>query len=361
MTENDILGFNPNDLAIFNQEEKTSKFENSKIYKTKPENSISDDHVYRATIKLVLNPFDFKNSILEQQMYTLKDAEGYFNVISSLTADDTSCPIFTAWKKCRYADKSSALYLQQAKEDEGGKELFKKRYSRYVTVQIIEDKNQPDLEGQFMLWKLPKSVWDIVNAKMHPSAESGKPAIPVMDFLYGRSLDIEVTPGPGKPGDERYSRETKYFAELSEDVVCCVNPDGSPLLNDEEQEVLDTYVAAKKKIWRTKDPDTRQKMEEELMGEENTKKLADIYRRVLEQIKEVCPNVYEELGYKEWSEKTKARVQNWINIVLAGGNPSEMVPATTPTNPVTTATENVVNTPSVSESTSTDEEDDLPF
>ena len=368
-TENDILGFDPQSLSVFNQDEAPKSQGNSLIYKTKPADSKSEDKVYRATIKVVYNPFDPKHSILDQQSYALQDSEGWLTVVSSLTTGDTSCPIFKAWKKCHFAEKNSILWKQAASAEDGGKALFDKRFARYCVVQILEDNNQPNLVGKFMLWKLPKSVMDIIMAKMNPSPESKKPAIPVMDFLFGRSIDIEVTPGPGNPGDERYARETKYMAELSEDVVSCINPDGSPLLNDEEQKILDHYVEAMKEVWKEKDPEVRATKKAAVDQDPNTAALGKIYNsKVIPTIKSVCPNLIEELGYKPWSDNVKARVQKWIDIVLAGNDPKtvEAAPAVAATVGTTTETQaqapastaTVTTAPTESE---VDPTSDLPF
>lgn len=369
MNENEILGFDPTQLTVFNANETNKPSGNPLIYKTQPANSVSEDGVYRATIKIIYSPQNFKDSVLEQQSYSMQDANGWFNVVSSLTVGDTSCPIFTAWKKCRYAEEKSALWLQQAGADQGGKGLFDKRYTRYVTVQILEDKNQPELVGKYMFWKLPKSIWDIVNAKMNPSKESNRAPIPVMDFLFGRAIELEVIPGPDdKNAPERKTRETKYMGELTEEVVSCVNPDGSPILNDDEQDVLDTYVRAMKKVWKSKDADERTKMLEEINADENTKELKKIYNKVLAQIKSVCPDLNAELGYKKWTPEVAARVDAWVNIVLSGNNPATVAKApndvvdnvgTTATSAQTTGTPTVVETTHTG--TTANDDDDLPF
>ena len=366
MNENEILGFNPQDLSVYNQEENTSKNYNSNIYKTRPADSKSDDGIYRATIKVIYNPFNLRQSVLEQQSYGLQDADGWFSVVSTLTNNDTSCPIFKAWKKCHFAEKGSDLWLQAATKDNdpNGKGLFDKRFARYVTVQIIEDKNQPELEGKYMFWKMPKSVWDVINTKMNPSPESKKASIPVMDFLFGRSIDIEVTPGPDDPQHpERKARETKYMAELSEDVVSCVNPDGSPLLNDSEQEVLDEYVRAMSKVWRSRDLNERAQLMAEINADPNTIKLREIYTKVLEDIKKVCPNLIEELGYKEWDDATKVRVQNWIDVVLSCNNPAQTTKAVQDViESKNTTTETTAPVPTEAPTpVPTNDEDDLPF
>lgn len=369
---NDFLGFDPSQLSVFNQNDgKKEGFVNPYLYNTNPANTVSEDGYYRATIKIVYNPHDYRSSVIEQQSYGLQDERGWFSVVSKLTLNDTSCPIFKAWKTCHYAKKEEnpVLWAQAAKKEEGGKALFDKRFARYVTVQVIEDKNQPDLVGKYLFWKLPATVWEIIDAKMNPSKESGKASIPVMDFLFGRSFDIEVIPGPGKPGEERYNRERSYRVEMSEDVTQVINPDGSPILNDAEQAVLDKYVSAMKKVWASKNPEERLTMINNINADENTIEFRSIYSRIREEIKSVCPNINDHMSYVEWTDEVKARVQKWIDKVLAGENP------TAATTPVTTAPSNNTSNEAKSDETpanntaatqstaelNTTVDDDLPF
>lgn len=338
-TENDVLGFDPQDL--FKEQEKEtaqqSNPSNGLIYRMRPadvKEEVDKNHIYRAKIKVVYNPFDRRHSFLDQQTYAMNDKQGFFSVISSLTLNNEegkNCPIFKAWKKCRYAkqndgtfksDFDRTLWLQQAKEDEGGKALFDKRQARYCVVQILEDKNQPDLVGAFKLWKIPASIYKIIEQKQNPTDEK-KAAIPVMDYLFGRAIEIEVTPGPGKPGDVSYTRQVDYAGELTEDIEPCINPDGSPLLTSSEQDILDTYVEAMKKVWKSKDPAEREALLAEILKDENTVAFRPIYARVLEQIKSWAPNL-DTLSYKEWTPEVKTRVQNWIDVVLSGNDPKEV-------------------------------------
>ncbi len=316
MNENDILGFDPRQLSTFSESNKP-KTGNEFIYKTKPEESVSKDGIYRCSIKVIYNPFNFKQSVINQQAYWLEDADGGFLAVSSLTNGDTNCPIFKAWKKCHFADEGTPLWKQAAKEDKGGNNLFNKRQAKYVTVQVMEDKNHPELEGKFMIWKMPiNGVWNVIDSKMNPSAESGKCALPIMDFLFGRTLDIEVKPGNGPKGSETYRRDTSYVCEISEDTTCCTNPDKSPLLTSSEQVILDNYVKEVKEIWKEKDPEKRAVMQKELDAKPNTAELKKIYSQVITKLKEMCPNVLELMGYKPWDENLTNRVNHWINIVL---------------------------------------------
>ena len=355
--ENDILGFDPTQLSVFNEPETQKSSGDPLIYKPAPEKSNSEDGIYRSTIKIIYNPFDLRTSIVEQQSYSMQDSNGYFNIVSSLTINDTNCPVFKAWKKCRYAEEGSVLWLQQAPKDKGGKQLFDKRFARYVTIQVMEDENQPELVGKYLFWKLPKSIWDIINAKMNPT-DPKKAPVPVMDFLFGRSIDLEVIPGPDdKAHPERKKRETKYMGELSDDTVSCTNPDGSPLLNDEEQEVLEDYVSAMSKVWKCKDPDERKELLAEVNAQENTKKLKKIYSKVLDQIKSFCPNLVEHLSYKEITGDKLDRVNKWIEIVLSGNDPAA---ANNVPEVLKSETEETTSTVEVSTEDSSDD-DDLPF
>jgi len=328
MNEVEVFGFDPSQLDVFNQDNETRSAGNPLIYKTSPSISKSEDGHYRCTFKIVYNPFDLHKSVLEQQSYGLKDTTGWFTVISSLTNGDKTCPIFKAWKKCHFAKPENGgmdkiLYNQALPKDKGGKGLFDKRYARYVVVQVLEDENQPEKVGKYLFWKCPKAIWLQIDAKIHPSAESKKAKIPVMDFLFGNSIELEVIPGAGNPGDETYGRDTKYIGEFSRRPVSCVNPDGSPILNDSEQVVLNNYIAAMEPVWDSKDPAKRAELEAAIKADPNTAELGKIYNKVLEQIKSVCPNIEEELSYKPWSDTVKARVDRWIKIVLAGNDPED--------------------------------------
>jgi hypothetical protein len=358
MTENfdDILAFDPSQLSVNNPQETQRSAGNMNIYKPKPADAKSEDGIYRSQIKVIYNPFDLRRSVLEQQSYAIQDANGWFTVVSSLTNNDTNCPLFKAWKTCHYS-KDENLQNQAKTVKDGGKGLFDKRYARYVIIQVLDDQNNPDLNGKYMFWKMPKAVWEVINQKQSPT-NPAKASIPVMDFLFGRAIDLEVKPGPGKPGDERYTRVTSYSAELTDDVVSCVNPDMSPLLNSTQQAVLDKYFEDMKKVWKEKDPATRLELKAQVDASDNTKTLRTFYREVIEAIKKVCPNLIEELGYKEWNPETAARVQKWIDIVLAGNDPTAVAPkaAEEAGNTTTTSTATPVPDPMT-----TDPDDDLPF
>jgi hypothetical protein len=366
MNENDILGFDPAQLTV-NAPQEPSSTGNSLIYRARPAESKSEDGIYRASIRVIYNPFSLKDSVLEQQSYAMQDQNGFFTAISSLTNNDKSCPIFKAWKQCHFSNDPKLK--KQAELKPAGYQRFEKRYARYVTIQVIEDINHPELNGQFLLWKCPKSVWDLINNKQNPASDK-KAKIPVMDFLFGRQIDLEVTPGPDdKANPERKTREISYSTtEISDEIVSVTDPQGKSLLTSDEQDILDTYIEEMtKKVWKEKDPAVRAQNEAEIRQEENTKQLGAIYKKVLDKIKTFCPNLVEELGYHPWSDELAARVQNWINIILQGNDPAQATPAALTGTAVAAVDSQVANpapqvaTPTPQVATPVSDNDDLPF
>jgi hypothetical protein len=367
--ENNFLGFDPSDIDALGQNE-NQRASNPLIYRTRPQDSKSEDGKYHAVIKIIYNPFNPNQSVIEQQSYALEDKNGWFNVVSKLTNGDKSCPIFKAWKRCHFAKKDDSpeemkLFLQSETKDKNpqGKGLFDKRFARYVLIQVLEDDNQPEQVGKFLFWKCPSSIWNLVTDKTKPT-DPKKAKIPVMDYLFGRSIDITVTPGPGNVGDETYNRQTKYTGEISYKAVCCLSPDGSPLLNDEEKAVLKVYVSAMEEVWDSKDPEFRKTKEAEIRADANTVELGKIYSKVLNQMKQWCPNLIDEFGYKEWTPEITTRVQNWIDIVLTGNDPKTYNPniAATVNNTDAPKTETPkTEAPAVPVANDSDPTDDLPF
>jgi hypothetical protein len=360
MEEVDILGFDPSQLNVFATNDQSQSNVNHNLYVTRPSESKSEDGVYRSKIKIIYSPQNLKNSIIEVQSYAMQDENGFFSAPTSLMIGDKSCPIFTAWKKCRYSDPGTVLWKQQAKKEEGGKQLFEKRYARYVTIQVLEDKNHPELEGKYMFFKLPKSIWEMIEKKQHPSKESGNFPVPVMDFLFGYAIKLEVHPGPDdKNNPQRKTREITYSGEFTKHPVSCTNPDKTSLLDPSEQRVLDKYIDAMEEVWDEEDVEKRTKMLADVNADPNTAELRTIYKKVLEDIKSFCPDLNEEFGFKPWDEALTKRVNAWLEVVMSGNEPKTATPAAvTDANATSTATVEQADEAPVSVGS---EDEDLPF
>ena len=59
-----MMGFDPSNLSVFNEAPETSGASDPNIYNTNPVKfSQSDDGHYHASIRIIYNPFNLKNSI----------------------------------------------------------------------------------------------------------------------------------------------------------------------------------------------------------------------------------------------------------------------------------------------------------
>lgn len=302
---NSLMDFDPQNLSVFKEPEK--KDYNVNIYKTNPVKfSKSEDGHYRSKVRIIYNPFSTEQSIIRKVSYALTDANGFFMADSKLSTGDRSCPIFTAWKK--------VWFNKNKPEDERKafcKEVFQQNDENYVLVQILEDENQPDLVGQFKVWKLPKAVYDIMEAKMNPKPESKKKPVAIMDYLFGKPLEIDVAPGPDDPKHpERKQREISYslcsFADDSEPIR---KTDNTPLFTEDELELIETYMDAKAKYEKAKEADKAKKL---AAAQELVPQVRGLYKKALDYLRENCLDIVEEVGYKEWSPELSQRVAKFI-------------------------------------------------
>lgn len=343
-----IMGFNPSDLSVF-QEQPQASYEDPLIYKTKPSESITEDGVYHSVVKILYNPFDVKQSIVKQLVYSFRDENGFFMVDSNLVNGDKTCPIFTSWKKLWYPETVERRAF--------AKEHYQRSEPNWVLVQIMEDENQPENIGKLMFWKMPYAVLEKLTAKMNPVGGKKQP-LQLMDYLIGRALEIVVQPGPDDPKHpERKKREISYtLCDFSEDYKVITKIDGTPLFSDEEYAIIDEYVTLRDKAGKGKvkgkDKTPEQIKEEiiEINKSEIGNKMRDLYKKAIEYLKENAPNLVDHFYFKEWDEATRARVMKLLSKLEKMEDPS----STTQSTPVPTEIIDPI------EETS-ETEDDLPF
>lgn len=358
-----LLGFDPRNLSAF--QEKGPK-QDPNIYKTNPKDSKADDGVYRSTVKVILNPFNLKESIVPQTSYYLQSQDGSRLVRSSLSIDDRNCPIFKAWKRHWFSGDEA--------RKEFAKKIFQQNNSQWVLVQILEDENKPELVGQFRVMKLAKDIYEKIITRMNPSSSSKASPYPVMDYVIGLALNIEVQPGPDDPkAPERKQREISYSLSNLGDYATIIKTDGTPLLTDEEIELVDTYVNA---INDSQNGKTEKKRKDGLKALQEVKpQIRPIYQKVADYVKENVKDaatgepldVAKYCGYQPWDDNTKEFVNKWIEIADAQIDPSTISydEFKKQQNNVTTAAVAVAETAEpekVTEvATEAEEDDDLPF
>lgn len=302
----DIMGFNPQDLGVFNEPVAANSYD-ANIYKTNPKLSKSEDGHYRSKLRVLYNPLNIKESIARQATYAMNDENGFFMVKSKLGNGDKDCPIFKSWKALWFSgDEKKKAFARQ---------MYDKTESQWVLVQILEDDNQPEMVGQIKIMKLPKAIYAKMEAKMNPSAESKKTPVAVMDYLMGLPLEMDVTPGPDDPQHpERKQREISYdLCEFDADYAPVIKVDGTSLFDDSELETIENYVTAKNDMLKAKAAAKKEAAAN--TAKELVPAMKELYKKALDYLTENSPNLLDECTYQEWDEATSVRVSHWIEMV----------------------------------------------
>lgn len=327
------------------------------IYRTNPKDATSEDGVYRSRVKLLLNPFNPQNSVVNQTNYWLASLDGSRLVRSALADGDRNCPIFKAWKR--------QWYSGDEQKKEASKKIFDRNESMWVLVQILEDENKPELVGQFKVMKLAKDIFEKLEARMKPSSASKAHPYPVMDYVIGLELNLEVQPGPDDPkAPERRQREISYTLSQFGEFAPVIKTDGTPLFDEAEIELIDEYVQAAKDSQTAKVAKKKEEAAKKL--EELRPKLRPLYEKAVEYVKANCKSntgddldVVKYCGFSPWDPETVEFVNKWIELVDAGYNPANVS--------YSVLSSPVANTPAPApapvapQATNEEVEDDLPF
>ena len=305
-----LMNYDPSQIETFQKKSNSNSDVND--YKCNPvsQKTVSEDGHYRSKVRLIFNPFNIQNPFIKQLNYVFRDQQGFFMVKSSLADGNRDCPIFQAWKKLWFSKDNQ----QEAKE--WAKQMFERNESLWCLCQVVEDKNHPELEGRYMNFKIPRAIYNKLESRMNPSKESGKTPQPMLDYLFGPVLEIDVTPGPDDPKNpSRKSREITYdLCEFESDYTPITKTDKTPLFTNEELETIDNYVEAKRNYAKAK---TDQKKEESLKQLESLKSdIRSLYEKAIQYLKETVHNISEEKGFREWDDDTTARVEAYLTKVL---------------------------------------------
>lgn len=346
-----VMGFNPADLSVFKEDTKTEF--NQNVYKPNPKDSKSEDGNYRSRIRVIYNPNDLNQSIVKQATYAMNDQDGFFMVKSKLGNGDKDCPIFKSWKRLWFSGDEN--------KKDWAKKMYEKTESQWVLVQVIEDNNRPELVGQIKVMKLPKAIYTKMTALMNPAPETKKTPVPVMDYIFGRVLEMDVAPGPDDPANpSRKQREISYdLCSFEADPTPVIKVDGTPLFSDEELELIDLYNGARNDLLKAKTDKKKQEAQTVLV--ENRDKVKELYGKVVSYLKENSIDLVKECTYQPWDEATEKRVQNWIDIVATLNDPKSGLSVDTPTQTSTPAETTPLTAEAAIDSFAGDFDNDLPF
>lgn len=312
----DLMGFDPSSLSVFRAKSAQS---DPNIYRPNPKDTKEEDGTYRSKLRIIYNPISPQESIVNQSSYWLPSPDGSRLVKSSLSVGDKSCPIFKSWKRHHFSGDPT--------RDEFAKKTYDKKESSWCIIQVLEDKNKPELIGKFLFWKLPKDILTKLRGKTNPTESSGVRPYPVLDYVVGLGLNLVVTPGPDDPAaPERKQREISYTLSEFGEYETCLKTDGTPILSEEEIELVDGYVEANDAMSSGKTVKKREDGKKEV--ERLRPLLLPIYKKVIEYVRgetklaDGTPmDLVKYCGYTPWDEETKEFVRKWVEIADAGINP----------------------------------------
>lgn len=149
------------------------------FYKPYPEDG--KDGVYKSLIRFVPNPVDpAKSKIHKYYVYLNDPATG-----NSFSVD---CPS-TVGKRSILKDLFWKLKNSHSAADQELAKKFSRKEDYYSLVQIVQDKNKPELEGKIMIFKFGKKLNDLIEAQLQP--EYGDPCNPY-DLFGGREFAVHV-------------------------------------------------------------------------------------------------------------------------------------------------------------------------
>lgn len=149
------------------------------FYKPYPEDG--KDGVYKSLIRFVPNPSNPGKSKIHKYYVYLNDpvsGDGF----------SVDCPS-TVGKKSILKDLFWKLKNSHSAADQELSKKFSRKEDFYSLVQIVQDKNKPELEGKIMIFKFGKKLNDMIEAQLQP--EYGDPCNPY-DLFEGREFGVHV-------------------------------------------------------------------------------------------------------------------------------------------------------------------------
>ena len=149
------------------------------FYKPYPEDG--KDGVYKALVRFLPNVADAQKSKIHKYYVYLQDP-------STGNGFSVDCPS-TMGKKSILKDIIWKLQNSNSAADKELSKKFSRKEDYYSLIQIVHDKNRPELEGKIMIFKFGKKLNDMIEAQLKP--EYGDPVNPY-DLFNGKLFSIQA-------------------------------------------------------------------------------------------------------------------------------------------------------------------------
>lgn len=179
----------------------------------KPSADQGKDGTYKALIRFVPNPANPRNSLVKKYVHWLTDAEGNGRLIDSPSTVNEKCPIADVFFKLRNSD--SAV-------DRKMSDKLKRREQYYSLIKVIKDPQNPEYEGQYMIYKFGYKIKEKIDEELKPAF--GEPT-QVFDLFEGKNFELIIT----RQGEYNNYDKSKFSANRSAVIL-----DGAPAERNKE-------------------------------------------------------------------------------------------------------------------------------
>ena len=225
-------------VADVNTHEQATKATDN-IYK--PSADQGKDGTYKALIRFVPNPANPRNSLVKKYVHWLTDAEGNGRLIDSPSTVNEKCPIADVFFKLRNSD--SAV-------DRKMSDKLKRREQYYSLIKVIKDPQNPEYEGQYMIYKFGYKIKEKIDEELKPAF--GEPT-QVFDLFNGKNFELIIT----RQGEYNNYDKSKFSASTS-----AITINGTPAERNQEtmaviKEELDSAPSLEPYEYKTWDSETR--------------------------------------------------------------------------------------------------------
>lgn len=193
MAEFDIFNLSVSDVETHD----TQSTKTDVLYK--PSADQGKDGTYKALVRFVPNPANPRNSLVKKYVHWLTDASGNGRLVDSPSSVGESCPIAEAFFKLRNSD--SAV-------DRKMSEKLKRREQYYSLIKVIKDPQNPDLEGQYLVYKFGYKIKEKIDEELKPAF--GEPT-QVFDLFEGKNFELIIT----RQGEYNNYDKSKFSASTS--------------------------------------------------------------------------------------------------------------------------------------------------
>ena len=174
------------------------------------------DGVYKAKIRFLPNISNPRESMMRKYVYYLQDLNndtGFY--VDSPSTIGEKCPIQDAFFKLRNSSSAADKELS---------EKLKRKEFWYSAVQIIQDKQFPELEGKVMIFRYGFKIKQKIDEQLKPVVDDEEPNNP-FDLFEGKVFNLVVCK---KDGFANY--DSSKFASSGSAIVI----DGNEMSDDED-------------------------------------------------------------------------------------------------------------------------------